>query len=191
MKKPINNLLKVLSIASLVIAPFSLSFQPAMASQSNAGLPYYDTVVDSILSRSGLPNNDQLGWLKDQGVKSLVDLIPYKESKKADITKLSNFKNHSFNYIHLAIPNSLAPTDSQGKKFLNFVTNKDNQPVHVFCKAGIARTGTMVALYRYSVQGWTMSRAIKESRNYGVGVSKKQSAWLNSWAKKHTAGSWK
>jgi len=190
MKKVFVYVLKELSIITLILAPLVLSFQPALASQ-NDGLHYYDVVEKNVLSRSSLPNNEQIGWLSDQGVKSLVDLIPYSESKKANITKLANFKSHSFHFLHLAIPNSTAPTNSQATKFLNFVTSSSNQPVHVFCKAGIARTGTIVALYRYSVQGWTMSKAINESRNYGVGVSKKQKTWLNQWASNHKAGAWK
>jgi protein tyrosine/serine phosphatase len=81
------------------------------------------------------------------------------------------------------------PSDKQVQEFLEFVTSPYNQPVHIYCHAGVGRTGVMIALYRYMVQGWPMLAAIIESHLRGSGINKTQANWLKSWAQKHKRGS--
>ena len=54
-------------------------------------------------------------------------------------------------------------------KFLKTVTDENVQPVFVHCKHGADRTGTMVAIYRIVVEGWSKEDAIKEMRQGGFG----------------------
>ena len=143
----------------------------------------YKVVAAGVLSRSGLPSSSGFKTLKNLGVKSMVNLIPNSEAGGRGGAGAIGFR-----YLYLPISGSFPPTTQQVNKFLSFVRNSGNWPVHVFCKAGNARAGTMVALYRYSVQGWTMQKAIKEANRFGGGLSKKQTAWLNEWARTHAAG---
>ncbi|MFZ2299727.1 MAG: hypothetical protein WAW00_01160, partial [Candidatus Moraniibacteriota bacterium] len=146
----------------------------------------YKVVAPGVLSRSGLPSDKQFVRLKNKGVVGVTNLLPANEpGGKGDVTRLPSFDTLGFRYLWLPIPGSFAPTDAQAKRFLSFVTNPKNQPVHIFCKAGNARTGTMVALYRYAVDGWAMDKAIRESKKFGGGPSKKQLAWLRGWAATH------
>lgn len=53
--------------------------------------------------------------------------------------------------------------------FLKLASDPANQPMLVHCKHGADRTGTMVAVYRIVVQGWSKEDALAEmkSERYG------------------------
>ena len=44
-----------------------------------------------------------------------------------------------------------------------------NYPVLIHCKAGLHRTGVMVAVYRMEYQAWTSHEAISEMKAHGFG----------------------
>lgn len=167
-----------------------LSFGNSVQAKTTKNPQQYKVVTPGILMRSGLPSDKQFIRLKKKGVVSIVSLLPANEpGGKGDVTKLPSFNKLGFRFLPLPIAGSYPPTQTQAKQFLTFVKNPRNQPVLVFCKAGNARTGTMVALYRYAVEGWTMEKAIRESKRFGGGPSTKQIAWLRSWAATHAPGS--
>lgn len=146
--------------------------------------------VPGILSRSGQPTLKDFQWLKDNGWKSVIDLRVNREKKDISIdTKISGFNKLGFNYLGLPIKDGSTPSVSQVHKFLKFVQDKSNQPAHVHCAAGIGRTGVMVALYRYQIQGWSMNQAIKESALFTKSLPKSQQKWLLKWASNHKSGS--
>ena len=47
-------------------------------------------------------------------------------------------------------------------RFLKIVTNPEKQPIFVHCQHGADRTGTMTAVYRIVIQGWSKDNAIAE-----------------------------
>lgn len=65
-------------------------------------------------------------------------------------------------------------------RFLQLVTDPGRTPVLVHCQHGADRTGTMCALYRIAVQGWTKEDAIREMTEGGYGFHE---VWRNlpSW----------
>lgn len=136
------------------------------------------------ISRSGQPLMSEFKWLKSNGWKSVVDLRVDGEYKEVgDDRKLEGFQDLGFNFLSLPIRDGAPPTIDQANQFLKFVTDPSNQPVHVHCRGGFGRAGTMIALYRYTVDGWTMPEAIAESRLFRGGVSENQEKWLMNWAK--------
>lgn len=145
------------------------------------------SIVDkNKISRSGQPLLSEFQWMKKNGWKGVVDLRMDGEYKEiADDRKIPGFNAFGFNYLSLPIRDGGIPTTAQANQFLKFVTNPANQPVHVHCRGGYGRTGTLVALYRYTVDHWTMSQAIAESRLYRGGVDTSQTKWLLNWAKTH------
>jgi protein-tyrosine phosphatase len=136
------------------------------------------------ISRSGQPLLSEFKWLKKNGTKSVVDLRVDGEYKEVgDDRKIPGFNNLKFNFLSLPIKDGGIPTAKQAQQFLQFVTNPKNQPVEIHCRGGYGRTGTLIALYRYTVDGWTMDRAIKESILYRGGVDAGQKQWLLNWVK--------
>lgn len=148
--------------------------------------------VNGVISRSGQPLLSEFQWLKDNGWKGDVDLRMDGEynDPAADDSKLAGFNALGFNYLHLNILDGHAPTTDQANQFLAFVTNPVNQPVHVHCRGGYGRAGTMIALYRYAVQGWPIDQAIAESRAFHGGISDAQKKWLTTWAATNQPGSY-
>lgn len=61
------------------------------------------------------------------------------------------------------------PEDEDVVKFLRIATKPALQPVLVHCHHGSDRTGTMVAVYRIVVEGWTKAQATDEMVNGGFG----------------------
>ncbi len=140
--------------------------------------------VPNTISRSGQPTIAGFKWLKENGWRGVVNLRNFHND--ADI---KGFKELGFHYLALPIVEGLAPSDQQAQDFLKFVTDPQNQPVHVHCRGGIGRTGVMVALYRYAVQGWPVGKAIDESRLFNDGMTGVQKSWLEKWAQTHKPGS--
>lgn len=150
----------------------------------------FAVVVPGVISRSGQPTIEDFKWLKENGWKSVVNLrVDGERNEVGDDEKIPGFNNLGFNYLWLPIADGSPLTEEQAQKFLAFITNPANWPVHVHCRGGIGRGGTMIALYRYAVQAWPIDKAIEESRLFQGGVSDSQKNWLENWAQNHKPGS--
>ena len=54
-------------------------------------------------------------------------------------------------------------------QFLKLMDNPDNYPVLLHCRAGLHRTGCLVAIYRMEYDGWSMEQALGELKAHGFG----------------------
>jgi tyrosine-protein phosphatase SIW14 len=54
-------------------------------------------------------------------------------------------------------------------EFLRIMDDPANYPVLIHCRAGLHRTGCLVALYRVEYDGWTAAEAIREMKDLGFG----------------------
>jgi tyrosine-protein phosphatase SIW14 len=66
------------------------------------------------------------------------------------------------------------------EEFLALMDDKQNYPVLIHCKAGLHRTGCLVAVYRMEYDSWTMEQALAELKGHGFGefVSTKANAYI-------------
>src|SRR5206468_2189977 len=53
--------------------------------------------------------------------------------------------------------------------FLRIMDDPANYPVLIHCRAGLHRTGCLVAVYRMEYEGWTPAQAIRELKDLGFG----------------------
>jgi protein tyrosine/serine phosphatase len=144
-------------------------------------------VTPGCLYRSGQPGNDGFRWLAKNGFRSVVSL------RKEHDDGAERLKALGLAYLHLPIRDNRAPTDAQARAFLEFVRNPAHWPVLVHCRRGEGRAGTMAALARYAIDGWSMSDALSEARDYrsfGLRLFGDQRRWLNRWKDRFPPGSY-
>jgi protein tyrosine phosphatase (PTP) superfamily phosphohydrolase (DUF442 family) len=145
----------------------------------------FGVVTPGCLYRSAQPGDDvDYDWLVKQGFKGIVCLRAEHDcSDTAD-----KLKEKGVAYLHLSLPNEHAPTDEQAQQFLAFVKDSSHWPALVHCKDGIGRASTMVALARYSIDGWSMDKAMHEARKYrpfNFPMFGRQKRWLERWSANH------
>ena len=63
------------------------------------------------------------------------------------------------------------------ERVLTIIDAPENQPVFVHCRRGADRTGTIIACYRITHDGWNADQAKKEARRYGL--SRLQGGMMN------------
>lgn len=145
----------------------------------------FGIVAPGCLYRGGQPGGEGYRWLIEQGFRGIVCLRKEHPCEE-EVRRLG------IACLYLPIPNEHAPTDEQAYRFLCFVRDPDHWPVFVHCAAGEGRTGTLVALARYAIDGWSMSAARHEARRYrplGFPLFGEQKRWLNRWKDRYPPGS--
>jgi len=94
-------------------------------------------------------------------------------------------KEMGVHYVLIA-PDLVHPHFSPAKKpkaideFLAFMDDDRNYPVLIHCRAGLHRTGCLVALYRMEYDHWTKEEALRELKGHGFGefVSTKANPYI-------------
>jgi protein tyrosine/serine phosphatase len=131
------------------------------------GLPNLHKVNDG-LYRGAQPTAEGIRELEKLGVKTIICLRDDHSDK--DLLGQSKIA-----YVHVPVK-TWSPTEGQVVRFLQVVADKNRRPVFVHCKHGADRTGTMCAIYRVAVDGWTKRQALDEMTTGGFGY---HSIWTN------------
>lgn len=155
-------------LISLTIAARGTETNRAWATKlQRAGLPNLHCVTTNIY-RCAQPTADGLRAAEKFGVKTVINLRNFHSDRdEAKATKLKTEHIH-FNTWH--------PEEEDVLRFLKTVTNTNGGPFLVHCLHGADRTGTMIAIYRMTVQGWSKAEAIKEMTTGDFGY---HTVWKN------------
>jgi len=124
------------------------------------GLPNLHKVSDQ-LYRGAQPTAEGMKQLKAMGVRTVVNLRKFHSDR-------DEIGGTGLAYEHIYF-NPLHPEDEDVIRFIQIVTDKNRLPAFVHCQHGADRTGTMCALYRIVVQGWSRDEAIREMTDGGFG----------------------
>jgi protein tyrosine/serine phosphatase len=117
--------------------------------------------VDEDLYRSAQPSHAAMLELEKMGIKTVLDLRNFDNDKdEAKETKLK--------LIQVPI-NTWQINDESVVRALRIIADKSYRPLLVHCKHGADRTGTIIAMYRIVIQGWTKEDALKELTDGGFG----------------------
>lgn len=160
--------------AGIVLAEAPSTNRPASWAQSVTaeGVPNLYR-VSSNLFRSAQPTAQGMIHLEKRGIVTIVNLRSF-HSDRDEIGKTG------LGYEHITMK-AWHPERKEIIRFLKIVTNPKQTPVLVHCMHGADRTGTMCALYRVVVQGWTKQAAIREMTRGGFGfhtIWKNLPAWI-------------
>jgi len=120
--------------------------------------------ITPFLYRGAQPTRDGFTELEKMGIRTVVNLRGlHSDSELLEHTSLA-YRHITFQTWH--------PEDDDIIEFLRIVTKPENQPVFFHCQHGSDRTGTMCAVYRIVIQGWSKQDAIDEMRfgDYGYHI---------------------
>lgn len=124
------------------------------------GLPNFHRVSPT-LYRGAQPTAEGIKELKSRGIKTIVNLRSFNSDR-------DEIGDTGISYEHITMK-AWHPEDKEVVRFLQIVTDAERTPVFVHCQHGADRTGTMCALYRIAVQGWSKEDAIAEMTGGGFG----------------------
>ncbi|MGA7239290.1 MAG: tyrosine-protein phosphatase [Bryobacteraceae bacterium] len=158
-----NNLKKTTVFASVVLS-LSISAWPALA--QTPAIPNFHQVNDHVY-RGGQPGSEAWQSLAKMGVKTVIDLRREDEHSTAEEGRAVAALGMS--YVNLPMKGVVAPSDEQIAKALALLNSPG--PVFVHCQRGSDRTGTVIACYRISHDGWQRPQALKEAKSYGMGFA--------------------
>lgn len=117
--------------------------------------------VSDALYRSEQPTEAGMQNLATLGIKTVINLRAFHSDRHAsDDTDLAGERIRMKTWH---------PEREDVVRFLEIVIDPDKQPVLVHCQHGSDRTGTMCAIYRIAVQGWSKQEAIREMTEGGYG----------------------
>ena len=131
------------------------------------GLPNFHQ-VSPVLYRSAQPTAQGIAELKKMGIRTIVNLRSFHSDE--DMLKDTGL-------MYESIPvNTWELKEEDAVRFLKIVTDPAKTPLLAHCQHGADRTGTMVAVYRIILCGWTKEEALKEMTEGGFAF---HSVWEN------------
>jgi protein tyrosine/serine phosphatase len=117
--------------------------------------------VSEHLYRGAQPTAEGMGQLQKLGIKTVVNLRSFHSDR-------DEIGDANLGYEHITMKPWHAE-DKEVVRFLKIVSDANRVPVFVHCQRGADRTGTMCAIYRVAVQGWSKTEAIEEMTKGGFG----------------------
>jgi protein tyrosine/serine phosphatase len=119
--------------------------------------------VSPTLYRGAQPTEEGFRQLRSMGVKTVIDFRSFHSTKK---------QVEAAGMTALELPlkadlGSVPPNEEELKEFFKVVLDPACQPVYIHCAFGKDRTGTMAAVYRLEVDGWTPEEAMQEMEAFG------------------------
>jgi protein tyrosine/serine phosphatase len=117
--------------------------------------------VSGDLYRGAQPSAEGMKQLEKLGIKTVVNL-------RFLLSDRGELKGTGLAYEHINMT-TFHPETEDVVRFLKIVADKKRTPLFVHCHRGADRTGTMCAVYRVAVQGWSKDEAIEEMTQGGFG----------------------
>lgn len=122
--------------------------------------------VNANFYRGGQPTEAGIRQLKAMGIRAIIDLRGNDDRSKKEERWV---RAAGMRFINVHESNWRKPTNKSIDGILKQIDITENQPVFVHCKRGSDRTGTVVAVYRITHDGWSAKQANDEAKKFGFG----------------------
>ena len=151
-------------VTLLLVLPILATAGPVEDTPGEGDLPRFRLLADG-LYRGGQPTEKGFQFLKDKGVKTVINLRAEDDSEAAIVERLG------IRYVRIPV-NEVRPWSqlSPGAiaKYFELVNNRENYPIFFHCRRGADRAGAFSALYRIAIQGWSAQKAYDEALDIGM-----------------------
>lgn len=138
--------------------------RPWAARRTLAGLENFGEVIPGKVYRGAQPTAEGFEELRKLGVKTVINLrLLHDEAAAVTSVGLEALRVP----LQADIRGSTPPTADEVARFLRIVLDPSKQPVYFHCAHGKDRTGTMCAVLRMEVQGWTNAEVYDEMQHFG------------------------
>jgi tyrosine-protein phosphatase SIW14 len=127
-------------------------------------LPNFHQVNEN-LYRGGQPLPGGIQRLAKLGIKTVINL---RDDDERESDEEAEVRAVGLHYFNVPMSGFRSPSDEEIEKVLLIINDAKNWPVFVHCHHGEDRTGTIVACYRISQDGWTFEQAKKEAKRHGM-----------------------
>lgn len=161
-------------LATTSVAPVFANGDHKNAAASRAEATAYESVsienfgrVNEHIYRGAQPKGEEYQQLANLGIKTVVDL-----RSDADKDSKAEAERAGLRYINLGMVNKKYPEANAAEKFLEVANNQENWPLYVHCAGGRHRTGSMIAVYRMTMDNWTIDRAYDEMKKFDFYTSR-------------------
>lgn len=160
----------------------TISFQGIQAQTKVEGLPNFHQ-VNNHLYRSAQPKPEAFQRLAQMGIKSVINLR--NDDDKALVERQQALAAGLL-YFNVPLKTLGQPTDQQIAQVLALIAAPENQPALVHCAHGSDRTGTVIAVYRIEIDGWTAKQALQEAKGFGLGFWQRgMKHYIENYYKRH------
>jgi protein tyrosine phosphatase (PTP) superfamily phosphohydrolase (DUF442 family) len=119
--------------------------------------------VTELYFRGGTVTTLGISHLAEMGVRTIIDLRDKDSPGEPEAAARNGVR-----YFRFPMNGKVTPDDKEVNEILSIIQNA-RAPVYVHCSAGKHRAGTIAALYRIRVQGWSQRQAWREEQFYGFG----------------------
>jgi protein tyrosine phosphatase (PTP) superfamily phosphohydrolase (DUF442 family) len=148
-------------VVALILLPTNA---PAQDATSYTELPRFQQVSER-LYRGAQPRDGGLTKLRELGINTIINLRGASARTRAQEAEARAL---GLNYFNVALPNWGRPQDARVQRILEIISAPENGRVFVHCRTGVDRTGTIVALYRMTREGWSSNDALTEAKRSGM-----------------------
>ena len=116
--------------------------------------------------RGGQPTAEGRAWLVRNNFKTVIDLRGSDRDNQwlqafGGGSGQGTFGSSALNIVHIPIPDMEAPSEEDVARFIETVNDVSMRPILVHCKAGIGRTGSLVACWRVH-EGMDVDKALAQ-----------------------------
>jgi tyrosine-protein phosphatase SIW14 len=151
-----------------LVAVFAIALCASYASaQSEPRYPELPNFhqVNQGLYRGAQPRPEGIRRLADLGIKTILNLRAADERSRAEEREALAA---GLRYFNIPMEGLDRPKHEQIERALALLNDAANHPVFVHCKRGADRTGTVIAVYRITHDGWSGADALREAKRYGL-----------------------